>query len=328
MFGRGKGGIEQVFLDYYQALSPFHTVINIADKKGWAITQLPNNECLPFSNLGAWDPLAAKRLRTMLQSAQVDIIIAHGNRAITLAKKSNLPVIGIAHNYKLKHFDNIDAAFAITQDLKQILESQGINSVFHIPNMIAPTNIKPMQFHMPPIIGTMGRFVAKKGFDIFIKSLAELKKQPIEFRAVIGGDGEEKAALEALITQHQLSDNVRLIGWVEDKDAFFSNIDVFCLPSLHEPFGIVLLEAMARGIPCVVTDSEGPSEIAKHEHDALIASKSDPISLGKQLTTMLKTPSLAENIAKEGINTASQYTVDAIAQRINKALDTLHDTPK
>ena len=77
------------------------------------------------------------------------------------------------------------------------------------------------------------------------------------------GKGRSARHSSASPTVHGLAGCAGFPGWVDDKPAFFAGIDVFCLPSHHEPFGIVLIEAMAQAMPIVATDSEGPSEILR-----------------------------------------------------------------
>ena len=107
----------------------------------------------------------------------------------------------------------------------------------------------------------MGRFVAKKGFDVFIAALGRLRSQGVPFRAVLAGDGPERGGARTARGRTRPCRSIGLPGWVDDKRTFFAGVDVFCLPSHHEPFGIVLIEAMAQAMPIVSTDSEGPSEI-------------------------------------------------------------------
>ena len=80
-------------------------------------------------------------------------------------------------------------------------------------------------------------------------------------KLTIGGDGPERRALKQLTMDLDISDKVEFVGWVEDVAEFLSGSDLFVLPSREEPFGIVILEAMAVGIPIVTTKTQGPLEI-------------------------------------------------------------------
>ena len=89
----------------------------------------------------------------------------------------------------------------------------------------------------------------KKGFDLLLQAAAELRDEGLEFVLTLGGEGAEQAALEAIIADRGLSDSVKMIGWVEDVVPLLEQADLFILPSRSEPFGIVILEAMACGVP-------------------------------------------------------------------------------
>ena len=89
-------------------------------------------------------------------------------------------------------------------------------------------------------------------------------------------------------------------GWIHKKSEFYHAIDVFCLPSTHEPFGIVLLEAMSYRVPIVSTDSEGPTDFLEHQKTAIITAKNNPTELADAIERVLKDSVLASNIASDG----------------------------
>lgn len=321
MFSRGLGGIEQSFADYSRVLlGRGHEVISCIQPRASIYAALQQN-IATLRNYGQWDLLAAWRLKKI----EADIIIAHGNRAAVLARGARAPVVGVVHNYSFRRMIGLGALFTITSNLKEkvIAAGQPEHTVFHIPNMIELPSMppKPRDFRSPPIIGAMGRFVKKKGFDSFIRALAILKNKGMDFRAVIAGDGEEKAALEALSNASGLKNHIIFPGWISDKTAFFNSIDLFCLPSLHEPFGIVLLEAMTHGVPVITTDSEGPSEIVTHNKDALIVPRNNPTSVAEAIAALLSESKAAKQLAHNAWKTVQQYSPDVIGARIEQALE-------
>lgn len=332
MLGRGRGGIEQAALDYAQALRMRgHTATNILNPGAWVAEPL---ESLGFAvqflrQWGGWDPLAAWRLRRKIRRARPDIIIAHGGRAATLACRAArglAPVVAVAHNYQLKRLLNANACFAITPHLADALVQAGMTraNIHLIPNMVrlpAHTPQLPREFRSPPVIGTMGRWVAKKGFDVFLQALAILKTRGVAFSAVLGGAGEEERALQSLINTLGLSSHVSCPGWVEDRAGFFAAIDLFCLPSHHEPFGIVLLEAMAHGAAVVTTDSEGPRHIVTPGGDALMAPRGNAEALADALGALLQHPDRAYALAEAARRTiATHYTIEKVGEKIETAL--------
>lgn len=335
MFGKGLGGIEQAFVDYARAMRlAGHEVLSFTHPDAAIIPTLEHHGLAMETcrNFGGWDVFAMVRLRARIRYLRPDAIVCHGNRAISLLARAAdrmCPVIGVAHNYSIRRFGRLDAAFAITRDLVGKLEKTRLRNdrIFHVPNMIdIPDGIAftPRHHHAPPVIGSMGRFVAKKGFDTFIDALALLRQDGMEFRAVLGGDGEEKEALLRRVDEAGLTGIVEFTGWVTDKRAFFDACDVFCLPSRHEPFGIVLLEAMRAGMPTVTTASEGPSEIVHDGQDALITPIGDAPAMANALARLLTDESYATRLARHGfIAVATEYSMMRAAERISRALETI-----
>jgi glycosyltransferase involved in cell wall biosynthesis len=167
----------------------------------------------------------------------------------------------------------------------------------------------------------MGRFVEKKGFAGFIAALARLHSGGVAFRAVLAGDGPERATLQRLATQQGLNDRLSFPGWVHDKMAFFAGIDVFCLPSLHEPFGIVLLEALAQAQPIVATDSEGPAEILRDGIEGIVVPRNDADRLAGALWALLDDPVLAARLGSNAYHCAlEQYDIACVGARLDAAL--------
>jgi glycosyltransferase involved in cell wall biosynthesis len=173
----------------------------------------------------------------------------------------------------------------------------------------------------PPVIGAMGRLVAKKGFDVFIAALGRLAAQGTAFRAVLAGDGEDAAALRRLAAESGLAQLLSFPGWVDDKQTFFDGIDMFCLPSHHEPFGIVLLEAMAQALPVVTTASEGPSEIVRDGVDAIIVATADPDALAGGLRLLLADQDRAARLGAGAYRLVRDgYDLPRVAGRLDQAL--------
>lgn len=331
MFGKGLGGIEQAFLDYTRALEISGNKVIPVIQPGAKIEKLISGEAIKIRNFGNWDFFAASKIRKLILSEKPDAIIAHGGRAAALfrkAAKNICPVIGVAHNYSTARLMGMDGIFTITEDLRKKVIAEGMleAKTFKIPNMINLPQHEPEKsgFRNPPIIGSMGRFVGKKGFDVFLNALAILKNKGVAFKAKLGGDGEEKENLITLAKNLGITDEIEFIGWVGDKAKFFKSIDIFCLPSLHEPFGIVLLEALTNKTPTITTDSEGPSEIVSNEKDAFVVKKNDAEQLSNALEKMIKNQEVAKKLAENGYKTVKQnYSTEVVAKQIHAALEQL-----
>lgn len=332
MLSRFSGGIEQAFVDYCEGLRQRGHRITAVTHPAAAVNSALQElgvDILPLRNFGEWDIFARLRLKRQLKSLRPDVVVTHTGRAFLLARdavKSICPLVAVVHNYNARIARTIaaDGVFSITQDLIKHLQSLGIeeNRIFHIPNMVRCHELphRPAR-HKPAVIGSMGRFVKKKGFDVYIDALTLLMHRGYKFKAVLGGSGIEERALRKKAAEAGLNDYLEFSGWVADKRAFFDGIDIFCLPSLHEPFGIVLLEAFVHGVPVISTDSEGPRDFITPNFDALVVCTGSAIDMADAMAKLLDGEHMADELAANAFAKAkTTYSIEGISGRIEKAL--------
>ena len=328
MLGKKRGGLEQAALDYAESLAMAGLpALTIVSPGAWIEPQLANAKVAHESLIarGNWDLFAVLRLRALAKRTQATSVICHGNRAISLALQAlsgRIPVIAVAHNYSTRRFAKADACFAITRHLKEHLATNGAQNIFIMPNMVRlPEARERPHFRTPPVLGSMGRFVAKKGFKHYIEALSILRGRGVAFRAILGGEGEEGEAIAELITRYQLQDVVTLTGWVQNKAAFFDALDIFVLPSMMEAFGIVLIEAMSYGIPVVSTEAHGPREIIHQGVDGILFQSGDREAMADAMEQLVTDPARAGAIGRAGAAlVAREYTMHAMADRLKAAL--------
>ncbi len=109
-------------------------------------------------------------------------------------------------------------------------------------------------------IFSYGRFVYEKGFDILLQTLSELvSSRPL--RLVLAGTGELKDDLYKLCENLKITEHVEFVGWVDNVTPYLMDCDLCVIPSRVEPFGLVILEAMASGVPIVSTKTTGAMSI-------------------------------------------------------------------
>lgn len=345
MFARGLGGIEQAFVNYtVSMLKGGHEVFCVISK-GAAIKARLNEviadypkklHLIEVSNYGKFDIINKAKIKQISKAKKIDIFFAHGNRSISFflpaSKALKLPLVAVAHNYSYKYILKCDYIFSITNHLKNFLISKGFSQekIFITPNSLdykvsLTDDTSTTKTHCTSTgkktIGVMARFVPKKGVDVFLHACGALKDKGHNFQALIAGTGDEMNKLQALRDNLGLSGMVKFIGWVHNQNDFYSQIDVFCLPSLHEPFGIVILEAMSQQKPIVSTKTEGPVEILSNNEDALLVEVGHAgelaIALEKILLGEVNTNELAASSYKK---LTSNYTHDAVSKIINAHL--------
>lgn len=324
MLSRKLGGIEQSFLEYGAALKSQN--INVTNVT--SIFAKINPRChsvVRIPNFGPWDIISILYLMILIIIIRPDAIIAHGNRAISFSRKAtkitkNHPIIGVAHNYKITDLLKCNYIIALTEHMREFLIKKNFEEscIQVIPNMIhVRKELVVRKYHSPIVIGAIARFVKKKGIDILLHSLAKLRDQHYSFKAIIGGDGEEASKLQKLVKDLKLEEYVSFVGWVKNQEKFFNEIDIFCVPSLHEPFGIIVLEAMAHTIPIVATNVEGPSEILRNRQDGLLCTAGSSDDLTIKLAYLLLNPMEAKRYAENSHSRVKdKYSVPIIAPKL------------
>lgn len=336
MMSRDLGGIQQAFHDYSDALTmQNHQVINITSVSGKINSCLKNKLQLP--NLGSWCILSKLILKLIIIVYKPQIIICHGNRAInfsTFIRSYNIPIIGVSHNYSIKYLQKCDYILTLTLKLKKHLIEHGISQqkILMLPNMNRIVrDYFSSTFRKPIIIGAMGRFVEKKGFIYLIEAISILKNRGYNIKLHIGGDGDDRNILISKMLELNLEQEITFTGWVSNKEDFLKNIDIFCLPSLEEPFGIILLEAMAYSKPIIATNSGGPEEIIRHQQDGLIVETDESnqyINLANNLATsiekLINEPILAQHYSKSAYNRLIEnYNISIVSQKLTHILENI-----
>lgn len=320
------GGIQQAYLDYSEALNiQGHEVINISSKNAEINKHLPGSIKLP--SFTSWCLVSKLYLWILARFYKPDIMIAHGGRAINYAKSSvpkTVKLIGVAHNYTYQRLKRCDYVIVMTDHLKQYMIENGYkeSNLFKIPNMLRVyKKYKKKKFHNTVVIGSYGRFVEQKGYEYLLKAVSILQKKGYSCKLIIGGEGEDKDKLKNLSLDLGIEDKVSFIGWVDNQSKFFDDIDIFCLPSIEEPFGIVLLEAMEHSTLIVSTKCAGPKEIFDNEKGAFLADIKSSESLADKLAEAIDNKDSADLITSISYkNLIDNYDIKKISDKLNQVI--------
>tara|TARA_R110001592_G_scaffold126336_1_gene337505 strand:+ start:146020 stop:147183 length:1164 start_codon:yes stop_codon:yes gene_type:complete len=139
-----------------------------------------------------------------------------------------------------------------------------------------------------PVIGGCGSLVVQKRFDVLLGAAVHLKKNGIKFRIKIAGEGPESVKLQALIAQYELNDVAELAGHQEDVAQFMSELDIFVMCSDNEGFPYAQLEAMASGLPSVVTEVGDFPSMVRDGVEGYLIHRGSSEQLGKALGKLVK----------------------------------------
>ena len=159
-----------------------------------------------------------------------------------------------------------------------------------------------------PYILVVGRHVRQKGFDVMLEAMAILTREPMfRHRLLVAGDGTETVALQTLARDLHVDDRVCFVGSQDRSQiaSLFRGADLFVLPSRHEPFGIVILEAMAAGVPVIATAVGGVPEFVIDGETGVLVHPDDPVDLARAIKRVVADPVSSRRRAQNAAQVAA-----------------------
>jgi glycosyltransferase involved in cell wall biosynthesis len=238
---------------------------------------------------------AIRDVRRIAAARDFAFCVAHRFKSMyTALLGTNLPVIGIHHGFGdyrrlsrrlfahvfKKRLRLLGVSNAMRDDIRASLPAWPASHIETLYNRIDVDAVKAAQFPrevaraalgLPPqgwLVGNVGRLHPDKDQATLIRAFAAaLPELPPGSLLAIMGSGRLENELKALADESGLRESVRFLGQVTEGLRYFKAFDVFALSSDHEPFGMVLLEALAAGLPVVCSDCGGGAEVAAEVGD-------------------------------------------------------------
>jgi len=164
----------------------------------------------------------------------------------------------------------------------------------------------------------VGRLEKRKGLGDLLRGYEFMRERVPQSRLIIVGDGPLRGQVESYISHHRLP-NVVMAGFVPDsvKPRYYSSADIFCAPATGgESFGIVLLEAMASGVPVVATEVPGYMSVLEPGRDSLTVRPKGWAELGATLVVLARDAELRARMGAYGHEKARRYAWDAVAAQV------------
>ena len=167
------------------------------------------------------------------------------------------------------------------------------------------------------LVVLIGRLVYEKGFQIALEAMPELIERVPGTRFLVAGSGTHEEELKSQAEELGLMDHGTFLGWIGDDvlHLLYRIADVCVVPSIYEPFGLVALEAMASGCPCIVADTGGLREVVPHGAVGLRFQTRDPEALGRMVERVLTEPELTERLIAEASEHVLRFDWNDVAKR-------------
>jgi glycogen synthase len=214
---------------------------------------------------------------------------------------------------------------------EQVAEIFGVpdERISVIWNGIDPDDLQPhpdpelerlrAQFATPDekLVLLIGRLVYEKGFQLALEAMPVLRERHPEARFLVAGSGTHEEELRRQADELVLSDHGTFLGWMGDDvlHSLYRIADVCVVPSIYEPFGLVALEAMASGCPCIVADTGGLREVVPHEQAGLRFTARDPQSLVDAVERVFSDHDLRERLIADAREHVLRFDWADVAER-------------
>src|SRR3954452_8135488 len=196
-----------------------------------------------------------------------------------------------------------------------------------IPNGIDPEDMQPVEdldalrarFAQPdePPVLLVGRLVYEKGFQLALEALPGVIRRLGNVRFLVAGSGTHEAELKKQAEKLGLREHGTFMGWIGDDmlHSLYRIADLTVVPSIYEPFGLVALEAMASGCPCIVADTGGLREVVPNHDVGLRCRAESPRSLAHWVARVLTDDDLRDRLVTEASEHVLRFDWADIAQQ-------------
>jgi glycosyltransferase involved in cell wall biosynthesis len=289
----------------------------------------------------------AVRLARRLRRLRPDIVHTNSLKAAyyggLAGKIAGVPVVSHVHDRIAEDYLPSPAARLTRRVLGHfpralVAPSNTVAETLGRPAVVIPWGAPPRAFHASPdparplTVGIVGRVAPWKGQHVFIDAFARAFPDGDARAVVVGaplfGADEERyfADLHGLADRHGLNGRVRFTGFVDDVAAELVDLDVLVHASVvPEPFGQVVLEGMAAGLPVVAASPGGPAELISHGEDGLLYEAGDPAALADALGTVAHDAALRLRLGVAAQRRSREFGPGQVADRMLKLYDDVLD---
>lgn len=317
-----------------RAVSPDPDMVSI----GGTVSVPVNGSIAPI----APSPAAARRTRQALDDFGPDVVHAHEpfvpSASMFAARWAAAPVVATFHAYADRSpllaaaapllrpvWERLAVRIAVSEAARDFVLRRFRGEVRVIPNGVEVDLFRkadPADLPEGRRILFVNRLDPRKGFAVMVEAYGALARAHPEVLLFVAGDGKERTAVSRLA--RGLRERVILLGNVPHDllPPYHAASEVFAAPAVgRESFGIVLVEAMAAGLPVVASEIPGYREVVRDDEEGLLVPPRDPGALAAALGRILDDPDLAARLGKAGVARAARYSWDTVIREVESAYE-------
>lgn len=209
-----------------------------------------------------------------------------------------------------------DVVVAVSESVRDYLVRRHGYAPDHVVRIyngweLAPQPERTREEHEPTVL-CIAHFRPQKAHAILIQAFRHVLERVPTARLVLVGEGELLENVRAQVMDLGMENSVEFTGAVDDVGRLFARADVVALASTHEPLGIVVLEAMAFGLPVVATRAGGVPEAVEEGVTGYLVPPNNPAALGTRLADLLQNQSLRERFGVAGKKRSEEFSMGAM----------------
>jgi len=286
-------------------------------------------------------PMHAWRLRRAIARIPSDVIFTVGTyanllvpvvarrRNVILSVHTNMTrqlkgvrfagVIGRLTRWGCRKRLVIVPAEGVAEDLRENFGARNVKTIWHGVDVgairsRAEENCAPLQVSGPYMVAC-GRLTAQKDYPTLLRAYAEARRRGIGEELVIIGNGPDREALQGLARELGIADVVHFVGHMENPFPVMKGARFFVLSSIWEGFGLVVLEAMALGLPCIATDCpSGPGEILEGGRWGMTIKVGDVQGMADAIARLSSAEDLRQSLAERSRQRAQELSVERMVR--------------
>ena len=222
-------------------------------------------------------------------------------------------------NDLLKHLKKLDRMVVLTEDAKR--DWPELSNVQLIPDPI-PFIVDQVSTLSSKRVVSIGRYAYEKGNDFLLRAWVKVEKQCLDWTLDIYGQGNQTPYRELMQELGIDESRCHLHGSITDVNNIYQGSSIFTLPSRFEGFGLVIIEAMAYGVPVVVFDCEnGPRNIITNNQDGILVKPFDVDEYAEDLLRLIKDDQLRSQMGNRARESSKRYLIEDIAQKWKDLFD-------
>ena len=227
---------------------------------------------------------------------------------------------GIIDNIEKKGMAEADIIIAVSDFMKrEIIKKYNINEnkIKVIPNGPTFKNSGKPSKKEKDLVVYCGRLTSQKGVEYLLLAAKEVLKKNKKAKFVIIGKGYLEKQLKDLASLLGIDDNIKFIGFAKTEEIrdYYMKAETVVFPSVFEPFGITVLDALSCGAPVVTTENAGIAEDLKNRKHILKVRERNSKDLAEALISLLDNPSLRKTLSENGKKASEKYSWKNIASK-------------